>query len=96
MIQKLARIVFRENGDINKPDLIIGSCFKNQNIFKGNEVWEIQDIIGSLTLVKIGPSVINSGVSTFTWGRSVNDLLHLGKYLYLTKQEYDDIIKGEK
>lgn len=96
MIEKLARIVFRENGDINKPDLIIGSCFKTQNIFKGNEVWEIQNILDSLTLVKIGPSVINSGISTFTWGRSVNDLLHLGNYLYLTKQEYDDIIKGEK
>jgi hypothetical protein len=91
----LARIVFRENGDINKPDLILGVCFVYQDLFKGNEVWEIHEILGELILKKVGQSVINSGEPIYTWNRTINDLLSIGKTIYLTTDEYKQLIKEQ-
>jgi hypothetical protein len=92
-MKPLARIVFRENGDINQPDLIIGTCFINQDVFKANEVWQIEEVLGEIILKKVGKSIINSGAQSYTWGRSVNDLLRIGKTIFLTDKEFDELIQ---
>lgn len=98
MIKHVGRIVFRNNTVVTKPDLIIGVCTKGQKIFRGNEVYDIYDIMGEITLKKRGKSVIDSEIGKqhfITWGKSVNDLLHMGKYIYLTAEEYKQCLSKD-
>lgn len=98
MMKPIARFLVRtENG---KPNLILGCCFKGtESVFDKNSVYEIAEIFGELIITKIGDSVVVESGSMPTmprmiWGRSVNDLLSEGgKYMWLTKAEYEDHMK---
>jgi hypothetical protein len=92
----IARLTFRPTTD-GKSDLILGSCFKGQNIFKGNDVWQVEEILGELVLKKIGKSPVgetahNTLISELCWMNSADDILERGgKHIFLTQEEYKKI-----
>jgi len=98
--EPIARLVFRKSED--QANLILGSCFKGQDIFKGNEVWQVDEILGELVLRKVGESIvgetgITSHISECSWMHSVDDILErAGKHLFLTVEEYKQLLEKEK
>lgn len=97
--EPIARLVFRKSED--QANLILGSCFKGQDIFKGNEVWQIDEILGELVLRKVGKSIVGetsktSHISECNWMHSVDDILErAGKHLFLTVEEWKQILEKE-
>ena len=95
----IARLVFRKSED--QANLILGSCFKGQDIFKGNEVWQVDEILGELVLRKVGESVVgetgNTSHISCSWMNSIDDILEVaGKYLFLTIEEYKQLMENQR
>jgi len=91
MKKPIARLIFRKSED--QANLILGSCFKGQDRFKGNEVWQVEEILGELMLRKVGESIVGETGNTShiqcSWMNSVDQILEVaGKYLFLTTEEY--------
>lgn len=89
----IARLIFR--GTHEGDGLIIGTSLKSHDFFKPNTVYEISVFDGEMTIREVGESVVaqpgpdhvRSPVRA-TWGSSVNELLHLGPSLFLSRDEY--------
>ena len=98
--EPIARLVFRKSED--QANLILGSCFKGQDVFKGNEVWQIEEIFGELMLRKVGESIVGetgntSHISECSWMHSVDDILErAGKFLFLTVEEWKQYLEKEQ
>ena len=98
--EPIARLVFRKSED--QANLILGSCFKGQDVFKGNEVWQIEEIFGELMLRKVGESIVGetgntSHISECSWMHSVDDILErAGKHLFLTVEEWKQYLEKEQ
>ena len=98
--EPIARLVFRKSED--QANLILGSCFKGQDVFKGNEVWQIEEIFGELMLRKVGESIVGetgrtSHISECSWMHSVDDILERAeKFLFLTVEEWKQYLEKEQ
>jgi hypothetical protein len=99
-MKPIARFVFRcENG---KANIILGTCFKNEDIFKDNNVWQIEEVLGELVLKNLGPGIIGSTSKDSimlgcNWQQSINDLLDgCGNYLFLTREEFKSQVEKEE
>lgn len=57
MIKKIARFVCRPGPD-GEPDLIVGVCFRGSSL-KPNRIYQIDEILGELTIADLGPSAIS-------------------------------------
>ena len=101
MINAVARFVTRMQGE--GDGLFIGSLFKSgKGALKPNTVYEIRDIMGTLTIVEIGQGVgagsdncvsdmMSEGKTPFHWGVSIENILGShGKTMFLTYEEYQD------
>jgi len=98
-MKAIARFIFRN--EKGKANLILGTCFKDQDYFKGNDVWQIEEILGELTLKKVGESVVGEvghkgELIGCNWDHSVNDILDYGKYIFLTKEEFKAQVEREE
>jgi len=83
-METLARIVTRsESGD---DGLIIGAMFKcEKDFFEHDTVYEIDSILDTIVIKKVGKAGIN-------WGRSINDLLSTkGHCLFLSQEEMQEL-----
>lgn len=98
-MKKIGRIVFRQEdeGNITPTRIGIFLPFKTQNVFKGNDVWEAWESNGEITLMNVGKSHITPSGSYGSWSSEIQAvILHWGKWLALTKVEYDSEIEREK
>ncbi len=85
----IARFIPRIENEENQAGVIIGACIKNQDLLKANHVYEIQDILGVLTIVDLGESFLTK----WEWGHEITDLTSTyGNGMLLTKdeKEFDD------
>lgn len=94
----VARFITRLQGE--DDGLFIGSLFKNgKDLFKPNTVYEIRDVLGTLTIVEVGQGVgagSDNCVSTkithqtpFHWAQHIGEILdYHGKVMFLTMKEY--------
>lgn len=106
MITPVARFVTRMQG---KDDgLFFGSVFKaGKDNFKPNTVYEIVDILGTLTIVEVGQGVgagsdncvsnsMSEGKALFHWGQDIGNIISsYGKHMFLTFKEYMQLISGK-
>jgi hypothetical protein len=92
-----ARFVTRSDGTI-----FIGVLSKNSSL-KPDTVYEIMEILDTLTIREIGTSIVPSSkkdktkgkVSEITWGSSIGHIMEsLGSYLFLSTKEYENCKKG--
>lgn len=98
MITTLARLITRLQDD--NDGLFIGSLLKGgKDYFKPNTVYEIRDIMGTLTIVEVGqgsgagprncasPKLHENG-TTFSWNMKVGNIVEdEQKHLFLTLDE---------
>lgn len=93
-----ARFVTRCDGTI-----FIGTLSKN-SLLKPDIVYEIRDILDTLTIKEIGTSIIPSStkdktkgkIEEPTWGSSIGHIMEsLGKYLFLSTKEYENCKEGK-
>ena len=94
-MSEVARIVFRTEDEGEKAGAILGACFKNQDIFKGGDVWEIKEFLGELVLRKVGKSCVGlylkDSVGTVScWGHEIGSVLTDGDYI-LTQEEMQEL-----
>lgn len=96
----IARIVVRDNGPKQPPGLFVGSLFKNQRFFKPGRVYEVEDIMGEITIRDVGPSIMgttpkNSLVPS-NWNHAIGLILDVvGKYLFLSRAEYKEVCAAD-
>lgn len=83
-MQIIARLVARSS---DKNDgLILGAKLRNNDFFKDGVVYEIVEIMGEYMVREAGTSCIPPK----HWNWSVDQILRtFGKYIGLTKQEYE-------
>ena len=73
-----------------QTDVFIGVMAKaDAHLLKPNTVYQIREIMGELMIEEVGPSVMDTGVTGFTWGKDMSALMReCGSYMYLTADEY--------
>lgn len=90
-MKTIARFVTRPSEPSKEgsvPDMIIGSCFRNQNALKSNTVYEIVDIFGELMLREVGKSCLNNKA----WNSDINHIITTYQnHLVLTQSEVENI-----
>lgn len=104
MISTAARFVTRMQGE--GDGLFVGTLFKSaQGVLKPNTVYEIRDVMGTLTVVEIGQGVgagqdncvsnmMSEGKTPFHWGSDIgHTLARHGGIMFLTYEEYQDHCK---
>jgi hypothetical protein len=84
----------------SRPNAIIGACNKGQEVFKGGEVWEIQEVLGELILKRVGESHIGNTMekpgAMACWGHTLGGIFdRCGKFLILTAEELAAFIRSE-
>lgn len=94
-MKTIARFITRPNSPKKdaQVDLIVGACFSSQTDLKPGKVYEIREIMGELQIVEVGDSVVSfkkkDNITGCNWYWSIHDIMaHLGKYLWLTRKEY--------
>ena len=98
MITSVGRFVTRLQGE--GDGLFVGSLFKSgKGLLKPNTVYEIRDVMGTLTIVEIGQgqgagpdncisSSMADGETLFHWGQDIGYILaDAGAALFLTADE---------
>jgi hypothetical protein len=97
----IARLVTRSANADNQVDLILGAAIRNSGVLQPNTIYEIQEYLGNLIFVKIGPSAIkNSGPIDpktshhlgLNWGNDVNWILDYGGDKHLLTE--DELIRS--
>lgn len=89
------RFTVRPNGH-GQGDLIIGTLYRSQKLLKPGIVYELSNILDTLTIKECGVSVLGDKLVPATktgigvsWYNDVNSILSFaGKYWMLTRQEY--------
>ena len=84
MFKTIARFTTRIENEENQAGTIIGACIKDQDLLKANHIYEIQDILGVLTIVDLGESTLTKADWTHTID---NVMLTHGTGMLLTKEE---------
>lgn len=94
----IARLIFR--GTHEGDGLIIGTALKTHNFFRANTVYELSAFDGEMMIREVGESVVSQpgpdhakSPVRASWGSSVNELLHIGPELFLSRDEYEMIMK---
>jgi hypothetical protein len=101
MNKSVARFITRMQGE--GDGLFIGSVFQGgKELFKPNTVYEIRDVLGTLTIVEVGEGqgtnsgsgeVYNSPGVLFHWGQEIGNILDSWhKYIFLTRDEYKQYV----
>jgi len=104
MIKPVARFVTRLQGE--GDGLFVGSLFASaKGVLKPNTVYEIRDVMGTLTIVEVGQGVgagqdncvsnmMSEGKTPFHWGSDIGHTLDcFGKIMFLTYEEYQEHCK---
>ena len=92
-MKKIARFVLRD--DPNEPACLILGAAINPSPLKPGYVYEITEILDTLTIREVGPSAINGYMNDpgspdrpyITWGHSVDDILISGTGWHLMTPE---------
>ena len=97
----VARFVFRGSDDKDDKDgLLIGALMTaGRRLFTPGHVYEVQECMGEFLIRDVGPSWVKPTVTRrgpFCWGNSVVQLLHAGKVLFLSEDEYDDLCRQSR
>lgn len=101
-MKTIARIVTRLQGE--GDGLMLGVAMKNHNYFEPNMVYEIVEVCDALIIKKVGISAIAATGETYRdsplhqhWASDVADILtHCGRYLYLTREEVNEMNNKRK
>lgn len=92
-MKRIARFVVRPVSAIEDKggDLILGSMFKTScHDLKCEEVYEIREVLGELTIVPIGRSLMrteNTSNVGISWSNTVNEILEIGENIHLITEE---------
>jgi hypothetical protein len=102
MMKTVARFVTRNSGD-DKDGLILGVRM-NDSTLKPGTVYEIQELIGELMVVEVGPSGVKPTIPDylgglyhlpFCWGNCASTLLGWGKRIFMTEKECEEAAKND-
>lgn len=97
-MKTVARIVTRLQGE--GDGLFLGALFKGgDDYFKPNTIYEIKDVLGTLTIVEVGRATgagPNNCSSTklghkktqFSWCSDIGHVMFYGASIFLTEEEY--------
>lgn len=102
-MNRQARLIFR--GDGPNDGLLIGVTLKGQTMFEPNTVYELSEILGEISIKKLGRSVIgtmeegkdNWPIPRINAAQDIGTLLseNEGGYLWLSREEYE-LIKAQR
>ena len=105
-MKTVARIATRLQGE--DDGLFLGALFKGgRAYFKPNTIYEIKDILGTLTIVEVGRatgagpnncSSMNLDYSKvqFSWCSDISHVMCLGGRQFLTEEEYLGSLNNEE
>lgn len=81
VMKVVARIITRMTSE--EDGLFLGVTLKGNNtFFKPNSVYEVREILGEPTLVRVGDAHVN-------WNRTISDIVDENPHAFLTKEEYE-------
>lgn len=80
-MRTVARIITRMTDE--KDGLFLGVTLKgNSDLFEPNSVYELREIMGEISLVKVGEAHVN-------WGMRIDCIVDENPAAFLTKEEYE-------
>jgi hypothetical protein len=94
----IARLVTRASDD-PKDGLILGA--RASGFLKQGHVYELVQVLGELVLRDVGPSCVKKLLNVpgsgppISWGSSVDTILHLGKPVFMTVDEYTEVCERD-
>jgi hypothetical protein len=107
MFTPVARFVTRMQG--TDDGLFIGAMFNGADkYFKPNTVYEIKEVLGTLTIIEVGQGcgagpdncvtrVMSEGKTPFHWAEDIGNIIACqGKTLFLTLREYLAMVRRQR
>lgn len=104
-METIARFVTRFQGA--GDGLFIGALFKaGEGKLKPNTIYEIRDVLGTLTIVEVGQATgagsdncvsdkMSEGKAPFHWAQDIGNIIAChGKHMFLTMKEYTELVKS--
>lgn len=98
----IARFVTRPTGRGNS-DIILGAFMQgDQSIFKPNTIYELYDVLGTINVREVGPSLVAEGNVDHSplgvsWNMQYQDVgIRAGKYLLISRDEYEHLQRNQQ
>lgn len=98
----IARFVTRPTGR-GTSDIILGAFMKgDQGMFKPNTIYELYELLGTIQIREVGPSLVAEGKVSdspirVTWAQQYQDVgIQAGKYLLISQDEYEHLQRNQQ